>query len=91
MVKENTKSTLTTWLWNNPARFTSWMLIVSAIFVGISYIPSIMNINAIDFIGLGLMALSIIFIARNLIKHSPYKNISHSDFCSTSTTRYTDM
>lgn len=80
MVKENTKSTLTTWLWNNPARFTGWMLIVSAIFVGISYIPSIMNINAIDFIGLGLMALSIIFIARNLIKHLPYKNISHSDF-----------
>ena len=80
MVKENTKSTLTTWLWNNPARFTGWMLIVSAIFVGISYIPSIMNIPLIDVVGLVLMALSIIFITRNLVKHLPYKNISHSDF-----------
>lgn len=77
---QNIKTTLKTWLWDKPARFTGWVFIFTALFYAGSYIPNIDKIPAIDAICLGISLITIVFLIRSLIKSLPYKNINHGNF-----------
>lgn len=77
---KNIKSSLKTWLFDKPSRFTIWFLLFSALFIGASYIPGIEKIPAIDIITVFTGLIVFIFITRKLITSLPYKDISHSDF-----------
>lgn len=82
MVKttQNIKTTLKTWLWNKPARFTGWALIFGVLFFGASYIPNIEKIPAVDIAICIITIVAFVFMVRDLIKNLPYKNINHSNF-----------
>lgn len=74
------KSNLKTWLWNKPARFAVWILFISALFVGGTYIPALVELPASDIVAVCILLIAFLFTVRGLIKSLPYNKISHSDF-----------
>ncbi len=76
----NSKTNLRTWLFKSPVRFALWMLITGAILVGITYIPTIMNLAHLDTITMIATMVIFWFAVMDLIKHLPNHKMYHDDF-----------
>lgn len=77
---KNSKSTLKTWLLDKPARFTLWMFLISAVLIGISYVPKLMMIPFMDSLIMLVFLAVLLLSIYDLIKHLPHDNMPHTDF-----------
>lgn len=77
---QDIKSNLKTWLWNKPARFAAWILLISTLFIGMARIPALVKLPASDIVAVCILLIAFVFTVRGLIKNLPYNKISHSDF-----------